>query len=870
MALRSLRWIVDRLIRRTAAERDLDDEIKAHLAIAAEQRIADGESPETAWSAARRELGNELLVKDATRQIWGFTSFERLWQDARYGLRTFRRSASVTVVACAALALGTGATTAIFTIVHAVLIRPLPYPDPHRLVMIWERQPTTGRNNVVSLANFRSWQERSRSFTGMAAYQRIPMNLLGSEEAVQVDGAAVTADFFRLLGVEPTAGRTFLPGEDQPASPPVAVLSHGFWLRHFAGAADAVGRRVSINGRHHEIVGVMPQGFAFPHRRVQAFVVLRGGQEDGRNHAVVARLRPGVGLTAAQDEMAAIAAQTAEERPLLNAKWSATVVGLHGDMVRQVRRGLLVLFAAVAFVLLIACANIANLLLMRAAARTREFTLRLALGAGRLRLLHQVMVESLILAAVGSALGVALAWLGLRAFVRLLPPAIDLPRLHEISIDPFVLLFAVGVAGGTALLFGLGPALVSGRSDDEQLAARAGRSVTTAQRRLQGTMVIAEVALAVPLLAGAGLMVHSLQRLTHVDPGFRAEGVLTVRMLLLPARDRALHAELVDDVLARVRALPEVRAAGSIGRLPMDGGNSGSWYYRADRPAPPLGQRPGGDISIVTPGYFAAMGIPAIRGRDFTGADRMGTAHVGILNQTAARAFFGDEDPVGKRLTVSWNDTREVEIVGVMGDIRHGQINRKPDPCLFLPNSQQPFPFTALVVRTNGDPLRLVGPVKQQIRSADPDQGVGEIHTMEQLVAGAIAQPRAQTMLFGLFGALALALTCIGIYGVLAYAVTQRTREIGVRLALGAPPASAFALVLRDGLRLTLIGLAIGLGLAIALTGFMQGLLYEVEPLDPLVLATVTILLAAVAAAACAIPAARAMRIDPAVVLRTE
>jgi putative ABC transport system permease protein len=397
--------------------------------------------------------------------------------------------------------LGTGATTAIFTIVHAVLLRPLPYPDPHRLVMIWERQPATGRNNVVSLANFRSWQERSRSFTGMAAYHRIPMNLLGPEEAVQVDGA---------------------------------------------------------------------------------------------------------------------------------------------------------------------------------------------------------------------------------------------------------------------------------------------------------------------------------------------------------------------------------RAAGSIGRLPMDGGNSGSWYYRADRPEPPLGQRPGGDISIVTPGYFAAMGIPAIRGRDFTDADRIGTAHVGILNQTAARAFFGDEDPVGKRLTVSWNNTREVEIVGIVGDIRHGQINRKPDPCLFLPNSQQPFPFTALVVRTNGDPLRLVEPVKQTIRSVDPDQGVGEIHTMEQLIAGAIAQPRAQTMLFGLFGALALALTCIGVYGVLAYAVTQRTREIGVRLALGAPPASAFALVLRDGLRLTVIGLAVGLGLAIALTGFMQGLLYEVEPLDPLVLATVTILLAAVAAAACAIPAARAMRVDPAVVLRTE
>ena len=800
----------------------------------------------------------------------GVTLFERLRQDLRYAVRSLRRSPGFVAVACAALALGTGATIAIFTIVHAVLLRPLPYPEPDRLVMIWERPPATGRNNVASLANFRAWQERSQSFTGMAAYQRIPMNLLGSEEAVQVNGAAVTADFFRLLAVEPVAGRTFLPGEDQPASSPVAVLSHGFWLRRFGGAADVIGRRVSINGRHHEIVGVMPQGFAFPDRRVQAFVVLRGGREDGRNYAVVARLRSGVGLSAAQDEIAAIAAQTADERPLLNAKWSATVVGLHGDMVRQVRRALLVLFAAVAFVLLIdlrqyrqpaadACRR--PHARVHAAAGPRGRTLAAAASSdGR---------ES-VLAAVGSALGVALASLGVRAFVRLMPPALDLPRLHEISLDPFVLLFAVGVAGGTALLFGLGPALVAGRSDGGQLAARAGRSATSAQRRLQGLMVIAEVALAVPLLAGAGLMVHSLQRLTHVDPGFRAEGVLTVRMLLLPARDRALHAEFVDDVLARVRALPQVRAAGSIGRLPMDGGNSGSWYYRADRPEPPHGQRPAGDISIVTPGYFAAMGIPAIRGRDFDDADRIGAAHVGILNQTAARAFFGDEDPIGKRLTVSWNDAREVAIVGVVADIRHGQLHQKPDPCLFLPNAQQPFPFTALVVRSSGDPLHLVEPVKREIRSVDPDQGVGEIHTMEQLVAGAIAQPRAQTMLFGLFGALALTLTCIGIYGVLAYAVTQRTREIGVRLALGAAPASAFALVLRDGLRLTATGLAIGLGLAIALTGFMQGLLYEVEPLDPLVLTSVTILLRLVATAACAIPAARAMRVDPAVVLRAE
>jgi predicted permease len=383
-------------------------------------------------------------------------------------------------------------------------------------------------------------------------------------------------------------------------------------------------------------------------------------------------------------------------------------------------------------------------------------------------------------------------------------------------------------------------------------------------------MVIAEVALAVPLLAGAGLMIHSLVRLAQVEPGFRAEGVLTVRMLLLPVRDRAFHAEMITEALARVRALPGVIAAGSIGRLPMEGGNSGSWYYRADRPEPPLGQRPGGDISIITPGYFGAMGIPLVKGRDFDHRDRIGSPHVAIINQTAARALFGDRPPLGGRLKVSWNDAGEVEIVGVVADIRHSQLQTVPDPCLFMPNAQQPFPFSSLVIRTAGDPRQVIEPVKREIRAVDPDQGVGEIQTMEQLVSDAMARPKVQTMLLGVFGALALTLTCVGIYGVLAYAVTQRTREIGLRLALGATPASAFAFVLRDGLRLTAAGLVIGLAFASVLSRFMQGLLFEVKPLDPAVFAAVTILLTLVATAAGALPAARASRIDPAIVLRDE
>ena len=864
------RTAIRSVVRRSQCERDLDEELRFALEELAARYERRGMARDAAMRAARLELGHADAIKTQVRDLSPGHALERLWQDLRYAVRGLRRSPGFVAVACMALTLGIGATTAIFTVVHSVLLRPLPFPGADRLVMLWERQPDTGRQNVASMSNFRAWQDSARSFEALAAFRRNPMNLLGGDEPVQVTGAAVSADFFRVLGVAPVVGRTFLPDEDGPAAPPRIVLSHGFWLRRFGGRENVIGQRISVNATHHEVIGVMPRGFSFPDGRVQAFVTLRAGRDDGRNYSVVARLRPDVSLAVAREEMAAIAVQTAEARPQMNANWSATAVPLHEQTVGAIRRPLLVLFAAVGFVLLIACANIASLLLMRATARAREFAIRQALGAGRWRLLHQVLVESLVLASIGAVLGVALAWLSVRAFTRLAPATLGIPRLDEVSIDPWVLLFTAAVAVTTAMLFSLGPALTFSRTERGHSQAPTSRSVVSGYRRLQSAMVIAEVALALPLLIGAGLMVQSFLRLTQVDPGFRAEGVLTVRMLLLPARDRAFHAEFVNETLARVRALPGVTAAGSIGRLPMDGGNSGSWYYRADRPEPPPGRRPSGDISIITPGYFAAMGIRLLKGRDFDDGDRIGSAKVAILNHTAARAFFGDEQAVGKRLKVSWSDAREVEVVGVVSDIRHGQLHTKPYQCLFMPNAQQPFPFSALVIRTAGDPRALVEPVKREVRGVDPDQGVGEIQTMQQLVSDAIAQPKAQGMLLTVFAALALVLTCIGIYGVVAYAVTQRTRELGVRLALGSTPAAAFLLVLRDGLRLTAVGLVAGLGIALWLTRFMQGQLFEVEPLDRAVFVSVTTVLTLVAAAACALPAARVTRLDPTVVLRDE
>jgi putative ABC transport system permease protein len=867
---RAAEWLLTRSLPESDREAVLGDASEEFL------HRAERDGPPAArrwyWRQLRRSFFINLLRLVPSKRRSGEGGRTPLlggvMQDLRYALRTLGRAPAFSGIVVVTLALGIGANTAIFSVVHSVLLRPLPFPDADRLVMLWERQPS-GRQNVVSMVNFRAWEDRSRSFEAMAAFRRTAMNLLGGDEPVQVTGAVVTGDFFKALRVPPLLGRTFLPGEDEPGAAPVIVLSHGFWQRRFGGRSDVIGRRISVNATHHEVIGVMPRDFSFPDGRVQAFVTLRARAEDGRNYSVVARLRGSAGLSAAREELRAIAAQTAEERPRMNANWSAAAVPLHEQTVGQMRRPLLVILTAVSFVLLIACANIASLVLMRASSRAREFAIRRALGAGTWRLLRQVLLECLALAGAGAMLGIAVAWLSIRTFTRLAPATLAFPRLNEISIDASVLLFALVAAVATALLFGIGPALASSRMDGDR-RLQAGRSVVSGQRRLQSLMVIAEVALAVPLLAGAGLMVHSLVRLAQVEPGFRAEGVLTVRMVLLPVRDRAFHAEMVAEALARVRALPGVVAAGSIGRLPMEGGNSGSWYYRADRPEPPLGQRPGGDISIVTPGYFAAMDIPVVKGRDFDDRDRIGSPHVAILNQTAAREWFGDEPALGARLKVSWNDAREVEIVGVAADIRHSQLQTVPDPCLFLPNAQQPFPFSSLVIRTAGDPRHMIEPVKREIRSVDPDQGVGEIQTMEQLVSDAMARPKAQTMLLGVFGVLALALTCVGIYGVVAYAVTQRTREIGLRLALGATPASTCAFVLRDGLRLTAAGLVIGLAAAAVLSRFMQGLLYEVKPLDPTVFAAVAILLTLVAAAACSIPAVRAARVDPAIVLRDE
>jgi putative ABC transport system permease protein len=859
----------NRLFHRSQVNQELEAEIRAHLAIDISERIAAGATPEQARYAALREFGNVSLIEEVTRQTWGFAWLPSIAQDFRFALRSLFKSPAFSILAIVALAIGIGATAAIFTVVDGVLLRPLSFPEPDRLMTVWERPPDSHDQSVVAPFNFWAWQESNHSFESMAAYQELPLNVAGGSEPEQVTGVAATSDFFRVLRVTPLLGRTFAPGEDKPGGPDVVILSYGVWRERFAGRADILGQAISINAAPHQIIGVLRPGLAFPSREDKLFIPLRMNIEEGRNYSVVARLRAGRDVRGAQADVASIMVRTALERPNLNPRWSASVVPLQEQMVGDTRPVLLVLFLAVGFVLLIACANVANLLLVRGAGRSREMSVRLALGAGRGRLLQQLTVEGIALSLLGGALGALLAAAGVHLLITTLPPSFPLPRSGEIHVNIAVLLFTASVSTLAGIAFGMAPAWQSRRLELNRSLHESSRAVVSSNR-LRRLLVVVEVALALVLAAGAGLMVQSFVRLNGVNPGFNPQNLLTVRMMLLPSKDEARQAQTVNAILERVRELPGVIAAGSISVLPMQGFNSWTWCFRADRPEPRRGEAPTGDISGITPGYFRAMAIPLLRGRDFNSSDRGGARPVGIINETAARAFYPHEDPIGKRLQVFWNGIEPVEIVGVSADIRHGDLKTEPRTTVFLSNDQVPSTIAAIVVRTAGDTRPFVSLVRKAIHQVDPGQGTAGIASMENLIADSIDRPRVQAWLLGLLAGIALALACIGIYGVISYGVSQRSREIGVRVALGARRKTIFALVLRDGLTMTLAGLAIGLAAALALTRFLKSLLYQVEPTDPAVLAGGCALILLVAAIACCAPALRAMRIDPASVLRQE
>jgi len=862
---------------RTARDEEIEEEIRFHLAEEARLRVERGLAPEEAEAAAHRDFGNVLRVREVTRAMWGRHTLENLAQDLRFAFRQLHRSPGFALVTVGTLALAIGATTALFTVVDGVLLRPLPFPDPDRLVMVFERSPRGNATNSVSPGNYLDWRDRAKSFEHLALLQQLPTNVLGPEGAEQVFGLRVSAEFFDALGVGPFLGRTPRHADGDPNAPPSVVLGHALWQARFGGQAGVVGRQVSINGTPSEVLGVMPPGFSFPGIRAELFLVLRPQRDSsrgGRSFVTVARLREEVPLAQAQAEMSAIAARLAAEDPAYNAKWGATVVRLQDHATGSVRPALLVLLGAVLCVLLIACANIACLLAMRAGERAREMTVRVALGAPRWRLVHQLAVESLALAGVGGALGLLLAYAGVPAILSLFPASFPLPRAEEVAVDVRVLAVTAGLSIGVGLVLGMLPAWQAGRGRMADLLRAGGRALTGGARA-RSTLVVVEVTLAVVLVIGAGLLARSLAHLHAVDPGFRPERVLAAQMLLVPSRyqDEVRRAAVVEQILEGLRAVPGVSAAGSIHFLPLSGIHSGTGAHRLDRPVPSPGEDPGAGVSVITPGYLSAMGIPLIAGRDLDARDRLGAARVALVNQTLVRDFYPGEDPLGKRLFVEWSDDEEdcrYEIVGVVGDVRHDGLHAAPERTVFLSNAQAPSFIASLVVRTTGHPALAAAALREEVRRVDPEQGLLSVRPMEGVVADSIARPRLQAVLLGGFAALALVMACLGLYGALAYSVEQRRREVGVRVAIGATPRRILGLVLGEGLRLTGAGLAIGLLLALALTRYLSALLFGVTPTDPAVYLGVGTLLLAVAAAASYAPARRAMGVDPVVALRDD
>ena len=852
---------------RRKREQDLDRELRDHLELEAAE-------------ADRRALGNIALVKEDVREVWGWLWLDRLWQDACYAIRGLRKSPAFAATAVLSLALGIGANAAIFTVVNAVLLKPLPFLQPDRLVQLWETKPAQGYfRNVVNGFNFLDWRERTHSFEDMAAVSIFPGNLTGLGDPVALDGRAVSPEYFSILGVFPALGRPFSAGEGRPGRSNVVIVSFGVWQRQFGGDRSVLGLQVTLNGSPATIVGVMPRDFTLPQSTPDLWMplpIVRSPQwEGGRNLTVVARLKPHVTRKQAEDDLKSVAAQLARERPGYDGGWSAEVVPMLADSTRNVRLPLLVLLAAVGLVLLIVCANVANLLLMRSSNRAREIAVRAALGAGRHRLLQQLLAESLVLALAACAVGLLVAYGGVRALFAIVPAQNQLPRMEAIRIDGSILFFALGLSILTAAIFGWIPSLQVSRIHPHQ-ALRQSAIRTTSKSAFRHGTVVAEIALSLILLVGAGLMLRSFYRLISVNPGFETQRILTLKMFTSPAKylQPRKRAGYFAHVLDEIRTIPGVREAGSAHFLPLQENNSGSCFGLAEQGPPTPSTSPDADFLVISPGYFQAMGTPLVGGRHFDARDTFDSASVIMVNQEFARRFaerFGRQ-AVGQRLNVCWGAEfrNPAEIVGVVADARQDDLQTPARATIFVNNFQSPMFFAQLVVRASGDPLQIALSVQTAIHRVDRDQAVTHVETMDQVVSDSVAQPRLQLILLGIFGALAGLLTTIGVYGVVSYSAAQRTREIGIRMALGALPGDVRSLVLREGALLAAAGAAIGLAGALGLTRVLRSLLFETTPTDPATLTAAVLAVLVVALLATLIPANRAARTDPMATLRCE
>jgi putative ABC transport system permease protein len=879
------------MLRRESLDHDLDEELRAHLEMRAADNRAAGMSAEEARYEAQKRFGNTTLLKEDARNADIITWLDEAARDFRHALRMLQRSPGFTAVAVLTLALGIGANTAIFSVVNSVLIRPLPYHDPASLVMVWESSSQhPNPHNTVSPPNFLDWQSRNTVFSRMAYIFDERDNLTGNGDPQEVVVQDVSTNFFPLLGVNLLLGPGFTPENGQSGHDNVVILSYGLWKERFAGDPAIVGKSILLNGHPQTVVGVAPQNFQWfikdgsltgakpqmwsPFVFPQSF---HSHKDVGRFITTLARLKPGATYSQAQTQMNAIASQLEHEYPDSNGHWGVNVVPLRDQVSGELRPALLVLFGAIAFVLLIACANVSSLLLARAASREREMAIRTAIGASRWRLARQLLMESLLLALIGGGIGVALAVWGTNALLAASPR--NLLDLTAISLDLRVLTFAVASTLLAGFLFGFLPSYISAHSRISETLKEGGRGSSSANRRAfaRNAFVVAQLGLALVLLTGSGLLIRSFVRLVGVDPGFDTGHLLTFKVSLPRSKygTDPLRVAFFQQLLAKISAAPGVRSATMESFPPLTGLGAATGVRLLSQPSLALSDLPVANVRVVGPSYFSTMNIPLRVGRLFNAQELAEEKHVTIINQAFADKYLHGVNPLGQKAAIymkslSESELQPSEIIGVVGDVHQIGLDTAPEPTVYWPHPELVMSGMTILVRTANDPLAMVSAARAELQQLDPELPMAAVATMDQLLADSLSRSRFTMLLLGIFSAVALVLASVGIYGLIAYSVTQRTQELGIRIALGAQHRDVLRLVFAQGTRLTLLGVAIGLLAALALSRLLSTLLFGVSATDPLTFVGVATLLAGVALLACFIPARRATRVDPIVALRYE
>jgi putative ABC transport system permease protein len=869
------------LLRKGRVEQEMEEELRFHLRMRTWENIEHGMKPDEAELEARRRFGNVGHIKDLGREIKGGGFMETLLQDLRYGLRMLLKHKGFTTAAVLTLALGIGANTAIFSVVNTVLLRPLPLPESDRLVSFWHSAPAKGLPEVLlNDALFAFYRDHSQMFEKMAAYEGTRETLTGAGEPELLVGARVSFNYFNVLGQEPLHGRTFLPQEDTPGKNDVAILSYGLWRRRFGGDQKIVGQVIHLDDRPVVVVGIMPQGFDFPHPAERADLSdhmhfwapygLSPQKTSSWNLSAIGRLKPGVTPAAAQREIATLWDEFARQyNETLGPGATTVVMPLQERIAREVRTPLLVLLGAITFVLLIACANLTNLLLVKATSRSRELGVRQCLGASAQRIARQLLTESLLLALLGAMGGLLLAVWSVNALKELLSASI--PRIEMIRLDWTALLYMLAIMLLTGVLCGLAPALRSGRVNLQEAIKEGSRgSASGSNRRLNNAFVIAQLALSLVLMIGAALLLQSFRNLLAVNPGFQPENVLTGKIMVSGSRyaNNSHVRSFNEQLLERVRSLPGVQAAESSQVAPFSGDSLGA-TFQVEGQEPKAGEpAKAAQLRDATPGYFAAMGMPILKGRSFQRTDTESSPPVAIVDEKLARMQWPNEDPIGKLIAIGGSPM--MTIVGVVSSVKNRNLNEETDPYVYRPATQFVRWATTLIVRTTIEPTALIPAIRQQVASIDPELPLYHVSTIKQGIARSLSAKRLINMLLTGFAVTALLLALISIYGVMSLNTGSRTSEFGIRLALGARPADVLWLVVEEGLRLALLGVGLGLGCAFGLTRLLESLLFGVEATNPLIFVGVAVVLSVAALAACYIPARRATRVDPLIALRSE